>query len=159
MSDRCHLCNSPMPEHSCYRCGNRVCSSCMDENRVLCRRCELVGEAAPEDDEGIEGVKIGYAQLKRVANIPLFVAGIVAIILGMAVLGISFSSLAVPSSSTAPGQLPEPGGFVWVFPLPFVVTWGSPDAVTVIPLMIAVLALPVILMILMLRRFTRLGHL
>ncbi|MFQ5920943.1 MAG: hypothetical protein ACE5JV_02880, partial [Nitrososphaerales archaeon] len=125
MSERCHICNASMAEHRCYRCGGRVCSSCIDENGLLCKRCKLVRE----EDEEVKGVRIGYAPLRRMVNIPLFVAGIAAIIIGMIVIG---ASISVSPPVTAPEQMPErePGGSIYIFPFPFVIAWGSPDAMT-----------------------------
>lgn len=131
-----------MADHYCYRCGNSVCSSCIDENGLLCRNCRF----AKED---VESIRIGYAPLKRMVNLPLFAAGIVVMIIGMIVI------MSASSVSTQPVPQ-QPRGFIYVFPFPFVFTWGSPDAITVLPLIIAMLALPIIMILLMFRKFTRL---
>jgi uncharacterized membrane protein len=143
MSERCHVCNARTAEHSCYRCGNSVCSSCIDENGLLCRNCRFTNE-----DE-MEGIKIGYAPLKKMANMPLLIAGIAVIITGMIVM----MSASFVSSASSPQQ--QPGGFIYIFPFPFVFGWGSPDMITVLPLIVAMLALPVIMILLMFRKFTR----
>jgi len=93
---------------------------------------------------------IGYAPLKKMVNLPLFIAGIVVIIIGMIVI---MSASFAPTESM-PQQ--QPGGFIYIFPFPFVFSWGSPDAITILPLIIGMLALPVIMILLMFRKFTRL---
>ena len=142
MSERCNVCNARMADHSCYRCGNSVCSSCIDENGLLCRNCRFKSE-----DE-IEGIKIGYAPLKKLVNMPMFIAGIAAIVTGMIVIA---AASIVPSQ-----QMPQqPGGFIYIFPFPFVFSSGSPDLLTILPLILAMVALPIIMVFVMFRKFTR----
>lgn len=143
MNERCNICNARMPEHTCYRCDKSVCSSCIDENGLLCRNCKFAKEDA-------EGVMIGYAPLKKMVNLPLFVAGIAVIIIGMVVI----MSASFVSTESMPQQ--QPGRFIYIFPFPFVFAWGTPDAITVLPLLIGILALPIIMILLMFRKFTRL---
>lgn len=145
MSERCNICNARMADHSCYRCGNSVCSSCIDENGLLCRNCKF----AKEDE--MEGIKIGYAPLKKMVNMPLFIAGIAIIIIGMIVI----MSASFVSTEQIPQQQ-QPGGFIYIFPFPFVFAWGSPDVITMLPLIVAMLALPIIMTLIMFRKFTRL---
>jgi len=133
-----------MADHSCYRCGNSVCSSCIDENGLLCRNCKFANE-----DE-IEGIEIGYTPLKKMVNMPLFVAGIAVIIIGMIVM----MSTSFVSTAQMPQQ--QPSGLVFIFPFPFAFAWGSPDMITILPLLIAMLALPIIMILLMFRKFARL---
>ena len=144
MSERCSVCNARMADHSCYRCGKSVCSSCIDENGLLCRNCKFANE-----DE-MEGIKIGYAPLKKMVNMPLFIAGIAVIIIGMIVI------MSTSFVSTEPMPQQKPGGFIYIFPFPFVFAWGSADMITVLPLIIAMLALPIIMILFMFRKFTRL---
>jgi len=144
MSERCNVCNARMADHSCYRCGNNVCSSCIDENGLLCRNCKV----AKEDET--EGIKIGYAPLKRMVNMPLFIVGIAVIVIGMIVI------MSASFVSTEQMSQQQPGGLIYIFPFPFVFAWGSPDAIKVLPLIIAMLALPTIMILLMFRKFTRL---
>lgn len=141
MSERCNVCNAMMADHSCYRCGNSVCSSCIDENGLLCRNCKFKSE----DD--IDGIKIGYEPLKKMVNMPLFIAGIAVIITGMVAIATSFASQQMPQ---------QPGGFIYIFPFPFAFGWGSPDLITILPLIIGMVALPIIMIFLMVRKFTRL---
>ena len=98
----------------------------------------------------MEGMKIGYASLRKVVNMPLFIIGVAVIIMGM--IMIMISSQVVPSERTAQ----QPGGFVYIFPFPFVFSWGSPDMITILPLMVVMLALPIIMTFLVFRRFVRL---
>ncbi len=146
MSERCHICNARMADHYCYRCGKNVCSSCIDENGLLCRNCRL------EKKDEVEGMRMGYASLKKMVNIPLFAAGIAVIIIGM-ILIMSASSFV---SSQELQQQQQPRGFIYIFPFPFVFAWGSPDAIILLPLIVAMLALPIIMILLMFRKFTRL---
>lgn len=94
---------------------------------------------------------MGYASLKKMVNIPLFAAGIAVIIIGM-ILIMSASSF-LPSQQL---QQQQPRGFIYIFPFPFVFAWGSPDTVTLLPFIIAMVALPIIMILLMFRKFTRL---
>jgi hypothetical protein len=50
----------------------------------------------------------------------------------------------------------QPGGFIYIFPFPFAFGWGSPDLITILPLIIGMVALPIIMIFLMFRKFTRL---
>ena len=143
MSERCNICNARAADHSCYRCGNSVCSSCIDENGLLCRNCGL----AKEDE--MEGIKIGYAPLKKMVNMQLFFAGIAVLIIGMIV--ITLASFV----STEPVPQQQLGGFIYIFPFPFVFSSGSPELLTILPLIIAMVALPVIMVLVMFRKFTR----
>ena len=142
MSERCNVCNARMADHSCYRCRNSVCSSCIDENGLLCRNCKFI-------DDDVEGVRIGYAPLKKMVNMPLFIAGIAAIIIGTAVI----ASSSFASSQQMPQQ---PGGFIYIFPFPFAFGWGSPDLITILPLVIGMALVPIIMILLVFRKFTRL---
>lgn len=146
MSEKCDLCDAGMADHTCYRCEKKVCSSCIDENGLLCRSCKS------SNSDKIEGIRIGYAPLRKMVNMPLFITGIAVIIVGMAV--IMSSSLILPTNvEQLPQQQPQqPGGFIYIFPFPFVFAWGSPDLVTVIPLIIAAIALPIIMVLLMFRK-------
>ena len=141
MNERCNVCNAMMADHSCYRCGYSVCSSCIDENGLLCRNCKLKSE----DD--IDGIKIGYGPLKKMVNMPLFIVGIAVMITGMVVITSSFASQQMPQ---------QPGGSIYIFPFPLAFDWSSPDLITIIPLIIGMVALPVIMIFLMFRKFTRL---
>ena len=143
MSEKCDICNARMADHSCYRCGNNVCSSCIDQNGLLCRNCMFAkGE--------VEGIKIGYAPLKQMVNIPLFIAGIAIIVIGM----ILIMSTSFVSTEQMPQQ--QPRGIIYIFPFPFVFAWSSADTITILPLIIAMLALPIIMILLMFRKFARL---
>ena len=141
MNERCNVCNAMMADHSCYRCGNSVCSSCIDKNGLLCRNCKLKSE------DGIDGIKIGYGPLKKMVNMPLFIVGIAVMITGVVVITSSFASQQMPQ---------QPEGFIYIFPFPFVFEWGSSDLITIIPLIIGMVALPVIMIFLMFRKFTKL---
>jgi len=143
MNDRCTVCNARMADHTCHRCGNSVCSSCIDENGLLCRNCKFANE------DKIEGMKIGYAPLKKMVNMQLFIAGIAVIIIGMILM------MSTPFASDSTPQQ-QPGGFIYIFPFPFVFAWGSADMITLLPLIIAMLVLPIIMILLMFRKFTRL---
>jgi len=145
MSESCHICNVGIADHYCYRCGSKVCSSCIDENGLLCRNCRL------EKEDEIEGVRIGYAPLKKMVNLPLFTAGIAVIIIGVIVI-MSASSFV----SSQQLQQHQPRGFIYIFPFPFVFAWGSPYTITILPLIIAMVALPIIMIFLMFRKFIRL---
>lgn len=140
MSERCNVCNARMADHSCYRCGNSVCSSCIDENGLLCRNCKF-------KDDDVEGIRIGYAPLKKTVNMPLFIAGIAMMITGMVVITSSFASQQMPQ---------QPEGSIYIFPFPFAFGWGSSDLITILPLIIGMVALPIIMTFLMFRKFTRL---
>jgi uncharacterized membrane protein len=107
----------------------------------LCRNCKF-------KDDDVEGIRIGYAPLKKMVNVPLFVAGIGAVIIGMVVIAFSFAS-----SQQMPQQ---PGGFIYIFPFPFVFASGSPDLITILPLVIGLVLVPIIMIFLMFRKFTRL---
>ncbi len=141
MNERCNICSARNADHSCYRCGNSVCSSCIDENGLLCRNCKF-------KDDDIEGIRIGYAPLKKMVNMPLFMAGIAVIIVGIVVITSSFAT-----SQQTPQQ---PGGFIYIFPFPFVFASGSPDLMTILPLVIGMVLVPIIMILLMFRKFTRL---
>ncbi len=98
----------------------------------------------------MEGMKIGYASFRKVVNVPLFIVGVAVIILGMFMIIIS--SQVVSSERSAQ----QPGGFVYIFPFPFVFSWGPQDMITILPLIVAMLILPIIMTFLVLRRFVRL---
>jgi uncharacterized membrane protein len=128
-----------MPAHYCCSCGSKVCSSCIDEDGVVCRRCR----AAREEHTGFG---IGYAPLRRMVNVPLFVAAIAAIVIGIVMIS---------WASSVPAAQPGSGGVIYIFPFPFAFAWGSPDMAVAIPLIIAAVVLPITIMILVFRRMAR----
>lgn len=136
MSERCHICGATMADHRCPACGNNTCSSCADENG-LCRKCKSAGRET--------SFRIGIAPLRAMANMPMFIASIAIIIIGMVVI---FSASPAPADQ-------EPGGFIYIFPFPFVFAWGSPDMVIAVLLIIAAVAIPIALLILVFRKMSR----
>lgn len=144
MSNRCELCYSRTAERSCYRCGSSVCVSCIDENGILCRNCGLGKE------DQAEGVSIGYTQLKKLVNLPLFVVGTAIVITGMIWI------MLLPILTTGTVSQERTRGFIYIFPFPFAFTWDYPDLAVVLPLVVAMTALPIIIIMLLFRKFTRL---
>jgi uncharacterized membrane protein len=98
----------------------------------------------------MEGMKIGYASLWKMVNVPLFIVGVTVVIMGMIMIVIS--SQIVSSERSAQ----QPGGFVYIFPFPFVFSWGSTDMIMILPLIVVMLVLPIIMTFLVFRRFARL---
>jgi uncharacterized membrane protein len=144
MSERCDICGARMASHSCYRCEKNVCSSCIDENDFLCKNCKKGSE--------MEGIQIGFAPLRKIVNLPLFATGIAILITGMVI--IMWSPLTAPNIEQLPQQQ-EPRGFIYIFPLPFVFGLNSQETTIMLPIILAIIALPIIAMLLMFRKFTR----
>ncbi len=143
MSERCYICGARVADHQCYQCSNTTCSACMDVNDLMCRNCMF------EKTDEVEGVRISYAPLKKMVNVPLFVGGITAVIIGLVVI----MSASFTASQPLQSQVQQPEGFIYIFPFPFVFTWGSHNIVNVLPLIIAMEALPIVIIFLMFRKF------
>ncbi|MEM3117902.1 MAG: hypothetical protein QW769_03495 [Nitrososphaerales archaeon] len=101
----------------------------------------------------MEGIRIGFAPLRKAVNLPLFIIGIAFVITGMSI--ITLASFTLPSNVEQTPQLQEPRGFIYIFPFPFVFGWGSPDIAFIVPIIIAVIALPILMMLLIFRNFAR----
>lgn len=146
MSKECDICGARMASHSCYRCQKNACSSCMDENGLLCKNCKIKGSE-------MEGFQVGFAPLRKIVNLPLFAIGIAMLITGMVIM--TWSSLTVPTNIEQIPQQQEPRGFIYIFPFPFVFGLSPSETTTILPIILAVIALPIITMLLMFRKFTR----
>lgn len=146
MSEKCDICGARMAYHSCYRCERNVCSSCIDENGLLCKNCRI-------KDEEVEGIQIGFAPFRKMVNLPIFATGIAIIIVGMVMIMLASFTTSVNTEQMPQQQ--EPRSFIYIFPLPFVIGLDSPDTTIAIPIIIAAIALPIIVMFLMFRKFAK----
>jgi uncharacterized membrane protein len=144
VSEKCDICGAGVANNSCHNCGKNVCSSCIDDNDLLCKICRKSKE--------MEGLRIGFAPLRNMVNLPLFVIGIAIIITGMVIM--TWASFASFNVDQMPQQR-QPSGFIYIFPLPFVFAWGSPDAAFTIPIIITAIILPIVIIFLMFRNFLR----
>ena len=124
----------------------RICVLRAQTNRVHCKNCSM-------KDDDIEGIQIGFAPLKKVVNLPLLLTGITILIIGMVIM--MWSSLTITTNVEQILQQEEPRGFIYIFPFPFVIGWDSPEIVIILPIIIAMIALPMPVILLFFRKFSR----
>ncbi|RMF29324.1 MAG: hypothetical protein D6752_06185, partial [Candidatus Nitrosothermus koennekii] len=132
---RCHICNG-FTDERCIICGNSACSICTDDDGI-CKRCRT------------NYTYVGLPRLSSIANPTLFAVGIISIIIGFAlVVFASMQDVQIPALDDNMKDR-DGGGFIYIFPFIFI---KSSDPLLIIPIMLLFLALPIILMLIFMRR-------
>lgn len=133
---RCHICNG-FTDERCIICGNSACSICKDDEGI-CKRCKT------------DYTYIGLPRLSSIASPRLFTVGIITIVIGFAlVVFASMQDVQMPTIERDNIEGRDGDGFIYIFPFIFI---KSSDPLLIIPIMLLFLALPIILMLIFMRR-------
>ncbi|GIU70876.1 MAG: hypothetical protein KatS3mg003_0355 [Candidatus Nitrosocaldaceae archaeon] len=130
---RCHICNG-FTDERCIICGNNACSVCTDDDGI-CKRCRT------------NYTYVGLPRLSSIANPTLFAGGIISIIIGFAL--VVFASMQDAQIPALDDNMNDGDGFIYIFPFIFI---KSSDPLFIVPIMLLFLALPIILMLIFMRR-------